>query len=93
MILRNLLNFIIQFLNQGTNKLRNFYFNSSYYDKKISKINYNNLIYKPSPHLLSSIIKYQKKKLKIEDFTLDNLWHNKNISKILKDYQIINYDA
>ena len=29
--------------------------------KKISKVKDNPLIYKPSPHLLSSLIKYQKK--------------------------------
>jgi hypothetical protein len=46
-------------------QLKIFYLNSSLYDKKISKINNNNFFYKPSPHLLSSIIKYQKKNLKI----------------------------
>jgi len=54
-----------------TNRVRRIYLNSNFYDKKISKINDNNLIYKPSPHLLSSLIKYQKKKFKIEDFSLD----------------------
>ena len=52
------------------NQIKNFYLNSNIYDKKISKFKYKNLVYKPSPHLLSSIIKYQKKKFKIEDFTL-----------------------
>ena len=33
-------------------------------------------IYKPSPHLLSSIIKYQNKKYKIEDFELESVWSN-----------------
>ena len=46
-----------------TNRVRRIYLNSNFYDKKISKINDNNLIYKPSPHLLSSLIKYQKKKI------------------------------
>ena len=44
-------------------KIRELYLNSSLYDKKISKTYYQNLIYKPSPHLLSSLIKYQKKNL------------------------------
>jgi len=88
MILRNLLNFIIQFLNQGTNKLRNFYFNSSYYDKKISKINYNNLIYKPSPHLLSSLIQYQKKKINIDEISLNEIWDDKSID--LKNFKKLN---
>ena len=32
--------------------------------------------YKPSPYLLSSIVKYQKKKYKIEDFALEAIWQN-----------------
>ena len=39
------------------NQLRRFYLNYNFYDKKISKIDYGDLIYKPSPHLLSSLIK------------------------------------
>ena len=61
MILRNPLNFIIHFLKVSSKQLKNIYLNSNYYDKKISNINNNNLVYKPSPYLLSSIIKYQKK--------------------------------
>ncbi len=62
-------------------KLRELYLNSSLYDKKISKTYYQNLIYKPSPHLLSSLIKYQKKKFRIEDFALNEIWDNKEITK------------
>ena len=59
-------------------QLRNIYLNSSIYDKKISKTYKNKLLYKPSPYLLSSLIKYQKKKFKIEDFSLNEIWKNKN---------------
>ena len=45
------------------NQFRKFYLNSKLYDKKISKNNEKNLSYKPSPHLLSSLINYQKKKI------------------------------
>ena len=45
------------------NQLRKFYLNSNFYDRKISKVNYGEFIYKPSPHLLSSLIRYQKKKI------------------------------
>ena len=62
-------------------KIRELYLNSSLYDKKISKTYYQNLIYKPSPHLLSSLIKYQKKKFRIEDFALNEIWDNKEITK------------
>ena len=44
-------------------KIRLIYQNSNFYEKKISKTFQNNFEYKPSPHLLSSIIKYQKKKI------------------------------
>ena len=56
-------------------KFRNIYQNSSFYEKKISKTFDNEFIYKPSPYLLSSIIKYQNKKYKIEDFELETVWN------------------
>ena len=71
-----------------TDYLRKFYLNSNTYDKKISKVDNSRLIYKPSPHLLSSLIKYQKKKFKIEDFILDNVWNNKNLDN--KEYIALN---
>ena len=62
------------------------YKNSKFYDQKISKIYKNSFQYKPSPHLLSSIIKYQKKKYKIEDFALESIWkqtiNNKDFEKL-----------
>ncbi len=69
----NINRFFIGILNQ----LRKFYLNSNFYDKKISKVNSKELIYKPSPHLLSSLIKYQKKKFKIEEFSLSEIWEKK----------------
>ena len=71
-----------------SNQLRKFYLNSNIYDKKISKIEIKDLAYKPSPHLLSSLIKYQKKKFKIEDFILDDVWNEKNVND--KEYRILN---
>ena len=50
------------------NQIRKFYLNSKIYDNKISKVNSNELFYKPSPHLLSSLIKYQKKSLELRIF-------------------------
>ena len=46
-------------------QIRKLYLYSNFYDKKISKIDNKEFIYKPSPHLLSSLIKYQKKSLKL----------------------------
>ena len=56
--------------------LKQFYQNSNFYDKKISKTKDIAFGYKPSPYLLSSIVKYQKKKYKIEDFALETIWQN-----------------
>ncbi len=62
------------------NHLRNIYLKSNFYDKKISKVDNGDLIYKPSPHLLLSLIKYQKKKFKIENFSLNEIWENKDLN-------------
>jgi uncharacterized heparinase superfamily protein len=65
-----------QFYLNFKNSLKKIYQNSNFYNKKISRIRDNNFEYKPSPYLLSSIIKYQKKKYKIEDFALESIWQN-----------------
>ena len=78
MILRNFLNFIKQLLENITNQFRSIYLNSSFYDKKISKIYYKELLYKPSPHLLSSLIRYQTKKINVNEISIEDLWENKN---------------
>ena len=70
------------------NQVRKIYLNSNLYDKKISKINKSNFIYKPSPHLLSSLIKYHKKKIKIDDFSIEEIWTDNNISQ--KEYKNLN---
>ena len=88
MILRNPLNFISQLLANTSKQIRSIYLNSNYYDKKISKINNNDLIYKPSPHLLSSLIKYQKKKINVDDISTENLWDNDNIN--FEDFRKLN---
>ena len=69
-------------------QLRKFYLNTKIYDIKISKVNNNNITYKPSPYLLSSIIDYQKKKSKIEDFSLDEIWRKNNLSD--KEFKNLN---
>src|SRR5210317_888024 len=56
--------------------LKQFYQNSNFYDKKISTTKDISFDYKPSPYLLSSIVKYQKKKYKIEDFALESIWQH-----------------
>ncbi len=80
--------YLNQFFLNISKQLRKIYLNSKFYDNKISKINNEALIYKPSPHLLSSLIKYQKKKIKIEDFSVNEIWNNKNIKK--KEFKKLN---
>ena len=80
MFLRNPLNFISPFFEKINKQIRNIYLNSKFYDKNISKIYNEELFYKPSPHLLSSLIKYQAQKININDISTENLWENENIS-------------
>ena len=71
-----IVNNLSQFYFEVKKNLKEVYQNSSFYDKKISKTKDINFDYKPSPYLLSSIVKYQKKKYKIEDFALETIWQN-----------------
>ena len=87
MINTNSLSFFGQFYFSLKNNFKKIYQNSNFYEKKISKTSDNLFQYKPSPHLLSSIIKYHNKKYCIEDFAIDNIWQN-NIS--VKDYEKLN---
>tara|TARA_B100000963_G_C22586987_1_gene653582 strand:+ start:22 stop:1632 length:1611 start_codon:yes stop_codon:yes gene_type:complete len=80
--------YINRFFFNIIDQLRELYLNSNFYDKKISKVDSKKLIYKPSPHLLSSLIKYQTKKIKIEDFSLNEIWNNDQLTK--KEYKKLN---
>ena len=76
MIIKSFSDNLSQFYFDLKISLKHFYQNSNFYDKKISKTKKIVFDYKPSPHLLSSIVKYQKKKYKIEDFALETIWQN-----------------
>jgi len=62
MPLKNSLNFINEFFSLVFKQIRKFYLSSSFYNKKISKIDSKSLIYKPTLSILSCLIKYDKKK-------------------------------
>ncbi len=85
MFFKNSLNYFNQFFFFITNQIRNFYLNSKIYNKKISRISNKILEYKPSPSLLDCIIKYKKKKIKIEDLYLNSIWTKENLSE--KEYK------
>ncbi len=57
------------------------YLHSFLYDKKISKVFNNNLEYKPSSHLLTSLVKIKTKKFNIDDFLLDSVWTNSDLNQ------------
>ena len=69
-------------------KIRSLYLNSNIYNKKISISNNNLLEYRPSPSLLDCLIKYEKKKIKIETYALNEIWTNQNLNE--KDYNNLN---
>ena len=64
MFLKSSFNYINEFFFILKNQTRKIYLNSSIYNKKISKIDENVLTYQPSLKILSSLIKYEKKKKK-----------------------------
>ncbi len=55
-------------------KLIILYFKSNYYNKKISNNLSSKFNYKPSPHIINSLTSLNKKKIKIESYTLNSLW-------------------
>ena len=79
-------NFSIIFLTLKNN-IRKIYQSSNFYDKKISRVDNVNFGYKPSPYLLSSIVKSKNKKYRIEDFTLESIWKNNDDTR---DYEKLN---
>ena len=85
MFLKSSINFIHEFFFILSKQIREFYLNSSIYNKKISKIEVNTLTYKTNLSILSSLVKYEKKKDKIENFHVNSIWENKKISN--KDFK------
>ena len=88
MIFKSSLNFInnsFLFLKKNVHSL---YLNSNLYNKKISSFNNSFLEYRPSPSLLDCLIKYDKKKINIENYSLNKIWNNQNLNE--KDYNNLN---
>ena len=85
MFLKNSLNLINEFYFIFKNQVRKIYLSSSLYNKKISRVDRNVLVYQPNLKILSSLIKYEKQKRKIEDFNIQSVWKNKKLN--FKDYK------
>ena len=88
MIFNNLLNFINSLYIFSKKKIRSLYLSSNIYNRKIKASIIGSLEYFPSPSLLDSLIKYDKKKINIENYSLNKIWDNKNLKK--KDYKNLN---
>ena len=62
MFFRSSFNYINEFYFILKNQIRKIYLSSSIYNKKISQIDENILVYQPSFKILSSLIKYENNK-------------------------------
>jgi len=88
MIFNELLNFINNLYKFSKKRIRFLYLCSNIYNKKITSSINKSLEYYPSPNLLDSLIKYNKKKNNIENYLLNKIWDRKNLKK--KDYINLN---
>tara|TARA_B110000259_G_scaffold153533_1_gene173777 strand:+ start:4 stop:1635 length:1632 start_codon:yes stop_codon:yes gene_type:complete len=88
MIFNNSLNFINNSFIFFKKRIRSLYLNSNIYNKKITPSIIGSLEYRPSPSLLDSLIKYDKIKINIEKYSLNNIWDNKRL--ISKDFKNLN---
>ena len=88
MIFNNSLNFINNLFIFFKKKTRSLYLNSNIYNKKITPSFVSSLEYQPSPSLLDSLVKYDKKKINIENYSLNRIWDKKNLKE--KDYINLN---
>ena len=88
MIFNNLLNLINNSYIFSKKKIRSLYLSSNIYNKKITPSAVGSLEYHPSPSLLASLVKYDKKKINIKNYSLNKIWDNKNLKE--KDYKNLN---
>jgi len=88
MIFNNSLNFINNSYIFLKKKVHLLYLNSNIYNKKITSSNDSSLEYEPSPSLLDCLVKYDKKKINIENYSLNKIWDNKDLKQ--RDYKNLN---
>ena len=88
MVFNNLLSLINNSYVFSKKRIRSLYLSSNIYNKKIIPSIVSSLEYYPSPNLLDSLIKYDKKKINIENYSLNKIWDNKELKE--KDYKNLN---
>ena len=81
--IKSISKYFYSFFNSLINNLKYSYFKTNYYNKKISRKIPTRYIYKPSPHIINSLITLKKKKIKIENLSLNSIWdvNSKNFSE------------
>ena len=79
MLIKSSFNYINEFYFLFKNQIRKIYLNSSIYNRKISRVDENILVYQPNLNILSSLIKYEKQKNKIEDYNIQSIWEDKGL--------------
>ena len=89
MIFKNSLNFIDNLFIFVKKKIRSIYLNSSIYNKKISPSSNSSLRYKPSPSLLDCLIKYEKKKIDIKNYFLNEIWDIQKLNNQKKLFRFL----
>ena len=90
MIFKNSLNFINSSFVFFKSKTRSLYLNSNIYNKKISSSCDSLLEYRPSPSLLDCLIKYNKKRINIKNYSLNEVWNNQKLKN--EDYKNLKFD-
>ena len=88
MIFKNLFNLVNNSFFFFKEKTRSLYLNSNIYNKKISIFDDSSLEYRPSPSLLDCLVKYEKKRINIDNYSLDKIWNNQKLKD--KDYKNLN---
>tara|TARA_Y100001970_G_scaffold274448_1_gene374203 strand:- start:8180 stop:9811 length:1632 start_codon:yes stop_codon:yes gene_type:complete len=79
-------------------RIKKIYLNSPIYNKKISKIDNKTIIFKPNQSILNCLIKFDKKKYNIDDFSLNSVWkksfnlNDKNFRKLHSFFWLFSLD-
>ena len=96
MLLKNSISLVNEFFSIAFQNIRKIYLNSKIYNKKITINESNSLNYKPNLSILSCLIKYEKKKNKIEEFNIDSIWekniNDKDLKKLHSFYWLFTID-
>ena len=97
MYLKNSLILINEFFYSSKNQIKKLYLKSNFYNNKISTVKISDITYRPSLSILSCLVKYDKKRIKIEELDRNKIWENKllsgnNLNKLNNFYWLFSID-